>query len=119
MSNKLLIVLSHSPYGSSLAKEAIDAALAAAVFEQKVQLYFTGEAVWQLLKQQTVDRSTQKSIEANLQALPLYDVDEIYVDNSALSSRAISLEQLNIEAQPVDRAAIQQIIANSDTVLSF
>jgi tRNA 2-thiouridine synthesizing protein C len=118
MSN-LLFILSHSPYGNSLAKEAIDAALAAAVFEQNVQLFFTGEAVWQLLKEQNIDRSTQKSIEANLQALPLYDVEHIYIDQTALDDRAINQDQLCIDAETIDKTSIQQIIANSDAVLSF
>ena len=38
----VLIVLRHSPYGSGLAKAALDTALATAAFDQAVDLLFIG-----------------------------------------------------------------------------
>jgi tRNA 2-thiouridine synthesizing protein C len=48
----ILIVLRHSPYGSSLAKASLDVAFAHAAFEQSVDLLFLGDGVLQLLPEQ-------------------------------------------------------------------
>jgi tRNA 2-thiouridine synthesizing protein C len=80
---RILIVLRHSPYGSSLAKAAVDVALAAAAFEQRVDLLFTGDGVLQLMKDQDSRSMGKKNIGQQLASLPLYDIESVYVDAQA------------------------------------
>ncbi len=119
MDKTLLFILRHSPYQSSLAKEAIDAALAGAVFDQKIQLLFTGEGVWQTLDNQRSEQIDSTSIEANLQALPMYDIDDIYVDEASLNKRGLTPSQLALDATIASQSTVQQLIQNSHTILSF
>ncbi len=49
MASKLLVAVRHAPYGGSLAKTAIDTALAAAAFEQDVSVLFLGAGVLNLV----------------------------------------------------------------------
>jgi tRNA 2-thiouridine synthesizing protein C len=46
---RLLVIMRHSPYGSSIARASIDTVLAMAVFEQPVSLLFAGDGALQLL----------------------------------------------------------------------
>ena len=59
---QLLVVVRHSPYGSSLARASLDVALAAAAFEQPVKLLFMGDGVLQLLPGQDSQAIGQKNI---------------------------------------------------------
>jgi len=59
MSCHILFVMTQAPYGNSLAKESLDALLASGVFEQEVSALFTGDGVWQLIKDQQMPANNQ------------------------------------------------------------
>ncbi|MEJ2418879.1 MAG: DsrE family protein, partial [Exilibacterium sp.] len=42
---KILVVNRHPPYGSSLAKESLDAVLAASAYEQDIGILYIGDGV--------------------------------------------------------------------------
>jgi tRNA 2-thiouridine synthesizing protein C len=114
-----LFVCRRPPYGSSLAREALDVALAAAAFDQPVAMLFLGDGVLQLLSQQKADAIEQKPLDKQLGALPLYDIDQLYVDAEALRERKLLLVDLALPAQPLSVAEITALLAGHDVVLGF
>ena len=44
----VLMMIRQGPFGQKSGRDALEAALAFATFEQPVSLYFTGDGVWQL-----------------------------------------------------------------------
>lgn len=116
---QILIVLSQSPYGGSLAREAIDYCLAAAAFEQNIQLLFTGDAVLQLLKDQQPEMISQKSISKTLSALPIYGIDKFYVDQEAMTSYDLTDKHLCLPTTQVTSSEIADILANASHILNF
>lgn len=114
-----LFLLSHSPYGSTLAREALDMALAAAAFDQTVQLVFLGDGVFQLLNNQQSELKQKKNISKTLPVLGLYDIDTVYADSGSLTERGIDKAQIFAPCQVIDNAAIQQLIAKADAVMSL
>ncbi len=76
-SKQFLIICRRAPYGESYAREALDVAMAAAAFDQRIAMLFLGDGVTQLFKRQDSAALTQKSLEKQLSALPLYDVNEL------------------------------------------
>lgn len=116
---RYLIIFRHPPYGESFAREALDVALAAAAFDQPVALLFFGDGVTQLLNAQNSHAINEKSLEKQLSALPLYDINTIYVDAHALQQRGFSLADLSLPAQPVGDSEINSLLASHDIVLNF
>lgn len=116
---KLLVVIRHSPYGSSLAKAALDLGLAAAAFEQVVDLLFLGDGVLQLLPDQNSHVLGVKNIGRQLASLPLYDIDSVYVDAHAAASYHLDLEKAPVAARPLDASEMQQLMASADHLLGF
>jgi tRNA 2-thiouridine synthesizing protein C len=114
-----LIVCRRPPYGESFARAALDTAMAAAAFDQKVMILFFGDGVTQLLKHQDSSAIAQKSLEKQLSALPLYDVNEIYVDAAALYERGIDASDLSLTATPLNSKDIAALLARSDIALNF
>jgi len=114
-----LIINRRAPYASNQAREGLDAALTAAIFEQDVSMLFLSDAVYQLLKAQQPDAIGQKNLSANLQVLPMYDIDKLYVCAEALATRGLSVGQLVVPVEVLDKAQINALIKQQDRVLTF
>lgn len=121
MTNKKLLFISrHSPYGSSLAKEALDAILAASAYDQDLSFLFMDDGVFQLLREQNTHDITQKSFSSMLAALSLYDVNNIYVHQESLDARQIISDDILLQDITIlDNTAIQQLMSDQHQLLSF
>src|SRR5690606_13065 len=96
MSKRIAVVCRRAPYSGSYPREALDTALAAAAFDQAVSLVFLGDGVWQLLKGQQPEG---KSVEKQLGALPLYDIDRLYAEAESLAQRGLESADLALPVQ--------------------
>ena len=114
-----LLINRQAPYGSSAARDALDVALTASVFEQDISLLFLADGVFQLLKDQQPQEIGQKNLAANLSALPMYDIDQIFVSASAMKERGLDKEQLSLPAELLDDQQIAALISRHDQVMSF
>lgn len=119
MSKRILIVCRQPPYGSSLAREAVDLALASSVFEQQLAVLFLADGVLQLLKDQHSQAIDMKNHGNVLGAFPLYELNDIYIDLQALSDRSITQADLLLEGKHLSTAQITDLIAEYDIVLNF
>lgn len=119
-SKKLLFISRHAPYGSSLAKDALDAILAASAYDQQLSLLFIDDGVFQLLNNQQTNSIAQKSFSAILPVLQLYEINSIYVHRESLEKRQITINELVLDSvQIIDSKAISSLLAQQDQLLSF
>lgn len=116
---KIGITLRHAPYGSDLAQEALDATLAMGLFGQQITLFFLADGVFQLLKSQSSSDIHQKSVEKQISAFELYDIERIFVCAQSLRQRNIDTHSLCIDAVCLSAAELQKALSTQDTVLSF
>jgi tRNA 2-thiouridine synthesizing protein C len=120
MNKNLLIVSRQPPYGSSLPREALDVALAAAVYDQNIGILFMDDGVFQLLNKQNPDTISQKNIASTLSALPLYGIENIYVHKQSLESRNLTIEELALdEIKILSTEDVAQLLDQQDHLLSF
>ena len=114
-----LFVLRRSPYGNGLARASLDAALATAVFEQPVSLLFAGNGVLHLLPGQDSAAVGVKNIGKLLGSLPLYDIEQVYVDEAAARRYNIELADSPVAAVALDAAGIRELMDTCDHLLGF
>ncbi|MFT5578328.1 MAG: tRNA 2-thiouridine synthesizing protein C [Paraglaciecola psychrophila] len=119
ISKPILIVCRKAPYRSSLAREAIDIALAAAAFDQPLSLLFSGDGVYQLMKEQNSEAIVSKNLGKVLTALPLYGIDSLYADDSALRLRGLEIEDLLLPVQLLDTQKIKDLMANHAILINI
>lgn len=119
MKKTVLLICRHAPYGNSLAREALDVALTAATFDQPVAMLFLGDGVLQLVRDQQPAAIAQKALDKQLAALPLYDVETIYVEAAALSARGLDAADLALPVQLLSSEQIAGQIEAHDIVLGF
>ncbi|HQQ74980.1 MAG TPA: sulfurtransferase complex subunit TusC [Pseudomonadales bacterium] len=115
----ILFILQRAPYGSSATREALDAALAAAAFEQNVQVLFSGDGVWHLSTDQQADAISSKDTSKMLQALDYYDISDVFVDKISLQERGLSVTPLTITAKTIGGDTLKQLIRTADCVVAL
>lgn len=120
MRKKILFITRHAPYGTSIAREALDAVLTTAAYDQDLSLLFIDDGVFQLLPNQQASAIGQKSFASMLPALPLYEVENIFVHLDSLQTRGISKNELLLNSvQIIDSNTVSALLAQQDHLLSF
>ena len=114
----ILLVFRHAPYGNALAREGLEAALACGAMGAKTSVLYINEGVWQLLASQNSAVIDSKNQAAMASALPLYDVDAIWVDEDSLKQRNLTSADINA-GKIIDTAGVQKLLATSKSILSF
>ena len=115
----ILAVCRHAPYGNALAREGLEAVLACAAMDQTPEVLFINDGVFQLLNQNP-EGIGEKNLRRNLQALPMFGVESLFICKKSLSDRGLTLEQLTVpgaELKLLDNPG--PFIAGFDQVLSF
>lgn len=120
MSAKKTLFIQHQPpYSNESAQEQLDALLVCATFGQSVSVLFQGDGVWQLQAQQNGEPLGKRTLAAQLQILPLYDIQRLYVDETSLKERGINTDSLLLPVQPLDETALKALLADQDMVVRF
>lgn len=116
---KILFVNRQAPFGRSYAKESLDALLAGSAYDQDISVLYSGDGVFQLIKNQQAQNIEQKNIASTLPALEMYDITKVFAQASALKARALTSEQLAIEVVMLTDTEISELTQHQDCILSF
>lgn len=114
----LLIISRHAP-ARHPAREALDVALSAAAFGVPCGVLFMDDGVFQLVKGQDAALIGQKALSANLQALPLYGVEDILVCQHSLGERGLQANQCILDARVMNNAEIAGLIEHYDQIVAL
>lgn len=116
---KILFAFRHAPYGNNLARDGIDAVLAASVYDQALSVLFMDDGIFQLTRQQNSVGIEEKNIEQLLSAFELYDIHQIYVCSDSLAIRGMTVEDLNMGGELLSTEEVHQLFTEQDHILSF
>ncbi|MGE5117454.1 MAG: sulfurtransferase complex subunit TusC [Betaproteobacteria bacterium] len=116
---KFMFVNRKAPYGTIYALESLEVVLIAATFDQDVSLVFVDDGVYQLVKGQDTKGTGIKNFSKTYRALEGYDVEKLYVDRESLDQRGLTEDDLLVDVEVLDSAAMAALMADQDVVLSF
>lgn len=120
MATSLLIISRQAPWSGPSAREALDIVLAGGAFDLPIGLLFLDDGVFQLATRQNATAVQQKDLSANLQALPMFGVDELFVCAASAAERGLDPGALALEeAQVLDSRAISALIDRYDQVITL
>ena len=128
MNKKILFILRSSPYGSSMAQEGIDTVLAASIFNLPCSVLFMYEGIWQLhahqqsrgIQRESIPMNCErKNIAAQIESFPLYDINNIYLDERSLQTHGLSTAELILEPTELTEAGIESLLHEHDIVLTY
>jgi tRNA 2-thiouridine synthesizing protein C len=115
----VLIICRRAPYASSAARDAVDVALGCALFELPVTLLLLDDAVLQLLPNQQSGRIGQKSPNAMLGALPMYDIDQVYTSTQSLALHGLEASRLDPAPVVLDQDEVRALMARHSRVITL
>ena len=122
MSNKpktFTFISRMAPYGSNRPQLCLDAALATAVFEQKVNYLFLDDGVFQLLKDQQGDAIKTKTLSNAMETLDLYGIEKVLVDEDSLKQRGLTEADLVLPVTQVGTKELCALLSRSDYVFNL
>ncbi|WP_252275171.1 sulfurtransferase complex subunit TusC [Pseudomonas subflava] len=119
MSKSMLIISRQAPWAGPSTREALDIALAGGAFDLPLGLLFLDDGVFQLVAGQQAAALQQKDLTANLQALPLFGVEELFVSSRSLTERGLIDAQLILPAVELDDHALAQLLDRFDQVVTI
>lgn len=112
----ILIWSTQPPLSSLAARETLDAALAFATYDQPVALLFTEEGVLQLADNRQAKVSGAKNMFSLLKALPMYDVEKVYVSEADVARFGFT-PSAHSPAQPISDKAICELVEGATHVI--
>ncbi len=113
----LLVISRAAPWSGPGARETLDIALSGGAFDIPVSLLWLDDGVYQLVSGQQPHQLEQKDLQANIAALPLFGVEQLYVCGRSLQARGLTQQQLLPEVRVVDQAGLAAVLASHDQVL--
>ena len=116
---KVLILNRRAPYSTSVAEEALDLALLSSAFEHDIRLVFLDDGVFQLKREQTQPLLTQRDISLTYTALAEFGIEKIYVEQTSLAARGLTVTDLLIPVKLLSSQALGQLLATQDILLNF
>lgn len=120
MPKSLLIISRQAPWSGPSAREALDIVLAGGAFDLPIGLLFLDDGVFQLAPKQDAKALQQKDLSANLQALPMFGVEDLFVCADSAVERGLDTHGLSLdEAQVLTRDAVTALIDRYDQVITL
>lgn len=116
MPKSLLIISRQAPWSGPGAREALDVVLAGGAFDLPIGLLFLDDGVFQLATGQDAKAIQQKDLSANLQALSLFGIDEVFACSRSLAERRLASPG---SVQPLSNEQISQMFERYDQVMTF
>jgi len=117
MSPYILIQSTHLPYSTSYPIDAYEAALAASNLGLKVKFVFVDKAIHQLNAHQQARSIAHKSIAKKLMALPLFDIEDLFLLHQA--PQRVKHLVLQEEIKIITDAQFQNLCSQAQHVLVF
>ena len=116
---KFMFVNRKAPFGTIYALESLEVVLIAATFDQDVSLVFIDDGVYELVKGQNPEGLGIKNHSPTYRALDGYDVEKLYVERESMDMRGLSEADLLVPVELLDSAAMADLMAEQDVILSF
>ena len=118
MPQSLLIISRQAPWSGPSAREALDIVLAGGAFDLPIGLLFLDDGVFQLAPTQDARAVQQKDLSANLQALSIFGVEDVFACRYSVAERG--LVSLGLDTvQLLNPEQISSLIDRYDQVITL
>ena len=114
---KYLFVMRQSPNVSGRVQETLDQLLTTAAFDQQVGVLFADDGVLQLKAAQNPQSLAFKQTSSVFQALEIYDVRQLWVENESMRERGLGVDDLILPAEPIARRDVGRLIADYNIII--
>ena len=115
---KFLFIFKEAPHSSLQTKEGLDFAFSCAAFEQKVDLLFCDDGIFQLLKNQNTEMLGIKNHSLSIEAAKLYGIENCYFEEKNLHANNLDKDKLFEDAE-ITPENFWQTLKDYDFILNY
>ncbi|MCP3699098.1 MAG: sulfurtransferase complex subunit TusC [Aliivibrio sp.] len=117
--NRIGFVFQSSPHTTTKGREGLDAILAASAYSDDIHIFFIADGVLQLLENQQPELILSRDYISGFKMLALYDLEEIFVCQTALSNRGLKQSNLHIDVDVISNQQINEKLAQCAQIMVF
>lgn len=110
--------MSKPPHSGTYLQETLDIVMTAAAFDQEVSLLLLDKAVFQLKKHQNLENTGLKDTAPIFKALPLYNIQYIYVEAESLLENGLDTKRLDEPVNVIPRDQIGAFFKKFDLLIN-
>lgn len=118
---KIAFLFRTPPHGTSIAREGLDALLAATAFcdEDDIGVFFMDDGVLNLLEGQQPEAILQKDFIRTFKLLDLYEIEQRFICTQSLQQWGLNEAQLIISAEKTDRTLLIEKLQSVEKLFTF
>lgn len=116
---KLLILMRHAPYGAFYSFEGLQTMLIMSAYELDTGVVFVDDGVYVITKEQDTRALGVKQVAQTFPALPDFEVNRMYIHDESLSKRGLTLDDLVIKPEVIDKSGLAALFEEHATILPF
>ncbi len=115
----IAVIFQTPPYGRSHGREGLDALLATGAFTEDIGVFFVGEGVYQLLKNQDPSNILCRNHSKTFGLLEMYDLTQVFVVEEDLQQRHLTIGDLIIPVNLISTDKFGQMIHSATNKMVF
>lgn len=118
MKTRFLFIFSSPPHANLHVQEMLDMTLTAAAFDQQVSILLIDDGIYALKSEQKPSTIDSKDIGPVFESLSLYDIEYIYVETESMTERGISVGDLLLPVQCLQRSDVGSLMKRQNVVVN-
>ncbi|XBC38667.1 MAG: sulfurtransferase complex subunit TusC [Buchnera aphidicola (Melaphis rhois)] len=108
------------PYGVSLSREGLDAVLSISMVNQNISIFFIGDGVFQLMKNQNPECILSHNYVSSFGVLPFFEINNLYYCKDSLVERGLFDKcHFCLNVSIISRKCIREKLEKHDVIISF
>jgi len=116
---KIMFVNRKAPHGSIYAYEGLEVILIFGAYDQEISAAFLDDAVLSLKKGQDTSEIGTKEFSATFRVLEAYGVEKRYVEKESMEQRGLTVDDLIMDVEVIDGAALRKVMGEQEVLLPF
>lgn len=99
-------IFNHSPYGKSFGREGLDAILALSSINKNISIFFLGDGVFHLIKQQNPTKIFIHNYTKIFKIISLFEIKKYFVSLESIIQRGIKKNEIFLNNKIVNNSII-------------
>ncbi|XBC37616.1 MAG: sulfurtransferase complex subunit TusC [Buchnera aphidicola (Meitanaphis microgallis)] len=116
----IAFIFSHVPYGTSLSREGLDSVLSISMINQNIAIFFIGDGVLQLVKNQKPSYILSHDHVSSFGILPFFGINKFYYCEDSLKERGLFCKRdFFLDIFIINRICIRKELEQYNLIISF
>lgn len=116
----MAFIFSYAPHGTAFGREGLDLILSASLTIQNISIFFIGDGIFQLIKNQKPEYILSRNYTPAFCILPLYGINKFYFCSDSLIERGIFEKDIFLlDIQVLSKNILQRKLDKCDGIINF